>query len=204
MYYEKRAVVKVHFISENYRNNNYILKIMEEQTITEAKAILKCKTSGIAVPTLYLIDLKNYKIVMENVAGLKVFDFLKDNYNNTEAVTDLLLEIGFKLGKMHAINVYHGDLNTSNMLLKENGSLVLINFGLSSLEPNINDKVMDLYILELCFINMHRPIADKFWLILIGYKEVDTTNHTVISKKLITLKKKLMVGLNFRSYSKFN
>lgn len=199
MYSGKKAIVKDRFISENDRNINLILKIMKEQIIMEAKAILKCKTYGIAVPTLYLIDLKNYKIKMENVSGLVVSDFLKDNFDNTEAVTELLFEIGVKLGEMHAINVCHGDLNTSNMLLKENGSIVLINFGLSSLDPSINDKVMDLYILELCFINFHWQIADKFWLILIGYKEVNMTNYTVISKKLSTLKTKLMVSLHFRS-----
>lgn len=203
VYFDKKAIIKDRLISENNSNIDIILKIMEEQIINEAKAILKCKTNGIAVPTLYSIDLKNYKIIMENVSGLIVTDFLQENYNNTEAITELLFEIGVKLSEMHSFNVCHGDLNTSNMLLKEDGSIVFINFGLSTLNSSVNDKVMDLYILELCFTYWHWQIADKFWLILTGYKD-DITNYTTILIKLNTLKTKLMVGFYFRSYLMFS
>lgn len=92
---------------------------------------------------------------MKNVLGIPVHDFLRDNYYNTETKTAVLFEIGFTLYEMHENNMVHGNLNTFNMLLEENGSIVLINFGLSFLNPSIGDKVMDLYILEHSFNNMH-------------------------------------------------
>jgi tRNA A-37 threonylcarbamoyl transferase component Bud32 len=103
VYFERMAVVKDCLISENNKNIDFILKVIEEQTMTEEKAILKCKISGISVPTLYFIDLKNYKIIMKNISELMVSDFLKENYNNTETVTELLFEIGVKLSEMYAM-----------------------------------------------------------------------------------------------------
>lgn len=191
---DKEAIVKDYSIS-SHSNIDLFLKIKKNLIITEAKAILKCKTMGVAVPTLYLIDTKNYKIVMENVSGLPAKKFLKDNENDSKLITGVLFDIGIILSKLHTSNVSHGDLNTSNMLIKENGSIVLINLGLSSLDPNINEKVMDLYILEQSFIHMHQTIAEKFWLILTGYKEMNETNLSVILEKFNRLKTKRMVGL---------
>jgi len=193
MYNEKEAIVKDRFISIDNNMNNCMLQIMKVQTAIEAKAILKCKMNGILVPTLYLIDLKNCKIIMEKIHGLTVHDFLKNNYNNTSAIIDVLLNIGAIINEMHESNISHGSLNTFNMLLKENGSIVLINFGLSCLNPSVNEKIMDLYILEKFFISVHWQIADKFCLIVTGYKDIHITNNTHI------LKTASMVSLYFIS-----
>jgi len=37
-------------------------------------------------------------------------------------------EIGSMLAKMHTIDIIHGDLTTSNMILRDNKSVVNINF----------------------------------------------------------------------------
>lgn len=195
MFYNRKSIVKDCSIS-SCKDIDIILKIKRKQIITEAKAILKCKTMGIAVPALYTIDMKNYKIIMEKITGQPVNIFLKDNYSNSKLITDTLFEIGIILSKLHKNNVSHGDLNTSNMLIKENGSIVLINFGLSCMDASIYEKVMDLYILEQLFINMHQEIADKFFLIFTSYKENDETNFSVIFEKFKQLKITHMVGLH--------
>lgn len=195
MFCNKEAVIKMvkDCSISSHSNIDCILKIKKKQMITEAKAILKCKTMGVAVPTLYLIDTKNCKIIMENVSGLPIDTFLKDNDNNSKLITGVLFEIGIILSKLHESDVSHGDLNTSNMLIKKNGSIVLINFGLSCLDANIYEKVLDLYILEQSFIKMHWGIADKFWLILTSYKEFN--DSSMVYEKFNQLKTKLMVGL---------
>lgn len=196
MYNEKEVIVKHRFINSNSMNSD----LMGKHTTNEAKSILKCKTIGIAVPTLYSVDLKNFKIVMENITGQLLHNFLKYNYKNTEAVTEILFEIGVILRKMHKNNVSHGDMNTSNILLKKDGSIVLMNFGLSCLDASINDKVLDLYTLEQSLINTHWQIADKFSLIFISYKEIDMTYFTLVLKKLNHLKTSSKVSCKIRSY----
>lgn len=204
MYNEKEAIVKEYYISNNRSRKvqDILLKTMKEQIITEAKVILKCKSFGIAVPTLYLVDVQNHKIIMENISGQTVELFLRNNFTNTEELVGILFEIGTLLGELHKNNVVHGCLNTSNMLLNTNGSIILINLGSRPccLDPSINDKVVDLYILEKSLINMHWQIANKFWLILNAYIEAGVPNLVLILEKFKRLKIEIPVGLNSLSY----
>jgi TP53 regulating kinase-like protein len=50
--------------------------------------------------------------------------------------------------------VIHGDLTTSNMIYKD-GQIYLIDFGLSYVKNSIEDRAVDLYVLERAFISTH-------------------------------------------------
>ena len=69
--------------------------------------------------------------------------------------------IGTSLGKMHDASVVHGDLTTSNIMVKDapgvepGFQIVMIDFGLATMQPNIEDKAVDLYVLERAFISTH-------------------------------------------------
>jgi serine/threonine protein kinase len=67
----------------------------------------------------------------------------------------LLGLIGEAIGKLHAGGIMHGDLTTSNILTKanidgtnlDNNGLYLIDFGLSYISSNLEDKAVDLFVL---------------------------------------------------------
>lgn len=69
--------------------------------------------------------------------------------------------IGTALGKMHDAGVVHGDLTTSNIMVKDTPGvepgfqIVMIDFGLGTMQPHIEDKAVDLYVLERAFISTH-------------------------------------------------
>lgn len=196
MYNEKEAIVKKYYYSKD-STTDHLLRKVKEQISNEAKFILKCKIYGIGVPTLYLVDLQNGKIFMEYIHGQTIHDFLENNYGNTEAVTEILFNIGTLLGRMHYGNLYHGELNTSNMLLKNDGTIVLVNFSSSFLNPNDDDQVIDLYGLEKSFIKMHWNIMDKFWLILSGYEKI-VPYFSLIYDKLKYLKAEFPVSVHIK------
>lgn len=64
---------------------------------------------------------------------------------------------------MHDNGIVHGDLTTSNILLRITEpeietppfQIVLIDFGLSLVQPSIEDRAVDLYVLERAFISTH-------------------------------------------------
>jgi TP53 regulating kinase-like protein len=64
-------------------------------------------------------------------------------------------EIGGIIAKLHDINLIHGDLTTSNILMRPDGRLVAIDFGLSHVSTMIEDKAVDLYVLERAFLSTH-------------------------------------------------
>jgi len=80
-------------------------------------------------------------------------------------LTEIMQNIGKILAKMHDIDIIHGDLTTSNILITKTITehdylLYFIDFGLSYQRNTIEDKAVDLYVLERAFLSSH-PNMEK-------------------------------------------
>ncbi|PLW27612.1 hypothetical protein PCANC_04033 [Puccinia coronata f. sp. avenae] len=82
-----------------------------------------------------------------------------DSRDEMEAV---LSEVGHQIAKLHRADIVHGDLTTSNMMLLSPASsagaqpqVVMIDFGLSTVTSLVEDKAVDLYVLERAFLSTH-------------------------------------------------
>lgn len=200
IYLDHKAIIKERF-SKKYRNKFLDQTIRKERTKAEAKAILKCKQGGIATPMIFSLDLNECKITMENINGNTINNYLS-NLKNEKHIDDklikLLMDIGAIIGKMHSIGVFHGDLTTSNILKKEDGTLVLIDFGLSHFNPSIEDKAVDLYVLERAFVSTHSYFSHLFAAILDGYKKTYESNFQTVINQFQNVRargrKRLMFG----------
>lgn len=92
----------------------------------------------------------------------------------------LVERVGREIGKLHMNDIVHGDLTTSNILLRrepgrdaERGlEPVLIDFGLGSVSALAEDKAVDLYVLERAVGSTHPVNSEVYcgWL-LHGYRE---------------------------------
>lgn len=85
-------------------------------------------------------------------------------FNIVDVDRDYLIRVaksvGVAVGKLHDAEIVHGDLTTSNLMVKEvNGELsadiALIDFGLGMMKPTLEDKAVDLYVLERAFVSTH-------------------------------------------------
>jgi len=197
---DRKAIVKERF-SRQYRNELLDLNIRKERTKAEAKAILKCKQGGIATPVIYSLDLNNYKIIMEHINGQTVNDYLaniKDKLYDNGKLTKLLTNVGAIVGKMHSLGVFHGDLTTSNIILKEDDTLVLIDFGLSHFNPSVEDKAVDLYVLERAFISTHSYFSELFPVIFNSYKKAYELDVQAVVNQFQNVRsrgrKRIMIG----------
>lgn len=83
-----------------------------------------------------------------------------------EGLEGLMRRIGAAVGRLHASGVVHGDLTTSNMMLRPQageevktggleGEIVLIDFGLAVQTVQEEDRAVDLYVLERAFGSTH-------------------------------------------------
>lgn len=98
----------------------------------------------------------------------------------------LMRRIGHTVGGLHKAGVIHGDLTTSNLMLRpsapveeagdENpsmeGEVVLIDFGLAGQSNQDEDRAVDLYVLERAFGSTHPRTEPFFDELLQGYREV--------------------------------
>jgi serine/threonine protein kinase len=115
--------------------------------------------------SLYLVDPVTYRLYMERIAGRTVKELLRSGSSSSgsypEAAKAWAKEVGVVIGKMHDADVVHGDLTTSNIMIRDaDGKAVLIDFGLSTVSTVLEDKAVDLYVLERAFVSTHPGSED--------------------------------------------
>ncbi|KAM9992725.1 hypothetical protein ACTFIY_010187 [Dictyostelium cf. discoideum] len=184
--YGLKCIVKERF-SKAYRHPILDQKISSKRILQEVRSLNKCKKKGIQVPSLYLVDIGNNRIYMEFIKGETVKHYLYKNQESIQhqnQIESIMKELGNQIGIIHEMNVIHGDLTTSNMLLREStNELVFIDFGLSYTSNSVEDKAVDLYVLERAFISTHPNSEQLFQTILSNY-ELTSSNSKIVIQKL--------------------
>jgi TP53 regulating kinase-like protein len=85
------------------------------------------------------------KIEMPFIEGQKLSESL--NSFSLDKQKEICKQIGEEIAKLHNADIIHGDLTTSNMILKDN-SIFFIDFGLGYISKKIEDKAVDLHLLK--------------------------------------------------------
>ena len=126
--------------------------------------------AGVSVPKVLEVDEKENKIIMEFIEGEQA----KNVASSLSAgdLQNLAYNIGISVGKLHYAGLIHGDLTTSNMILKD-GKLYLIDFGLGQQSAHPEDQGTDLAVLHESIRATHLKQLEILWLKIIeGYKSV--------------------------------
>ena len=183
-----------------YRHPVLDASLTKRRTLAEARLLHKLTLLGINVPRLIFADFRNGLLWMEDVGtqedqdkkdindedhdsgsngSVKVWiwdqEKLKDpgSIEEDENMKSVLHRVGQEVGKLHLHDVIHGDLTTSNIILRESTyEPVLIDFGLGSQSTLAEDKAVDLYVLERAVNSTHPIHSDIYnaWL-LEGYRK---------------------------------
>uniref|UniRef100_A0A1A8KGC1 non-specific serine/threonine protein kinase n=1 Tax=Nothobranchius kuhntae TaxID=321403 RepID=A0A1A8KGC1_NOTKU len=187
----KPTIVKERF-RKRYRHPVLDEKLTHRRTVQEVRSILRCRRAGISAPVVYFVDYTSHCIFMEEIAGSST---VRDHIVSTQQANSckelelqqLAERIGRILAKMHDEDVIHGDLTTSNMLLRRSSQdtesdLVLIDFGLSYISSLPEDKGVDLYVLEKAFLSTHPNTNVLFEKLLQSYTKSSKKSPAVIKK----------------------
>ncbi|KAJ7171708.1 hypothetical protein C8R43DRAFT_1085030 [Mycena crocata] len=220
-----------HRFQKGYRHPTLDGSLTRARVAGEARALLKCLRSGVNVPVIRMVDAAEGILGLEWIDGQSVRrllpggagdeDELIDSEEEPEPeIVDLLQEydtsvdvvmqlIGQEIAKMHLADVIHGDLTTSNMMLRHPSSfksrlptlrteLVLIDFGLSYHSNLIEDKAVDLYVLERAFSSTHPDSEPLFATVLNAYEQHMGKKWAAIGRRLDDVRlrgrKRSMVG----------
>jgi len=198
-------VLLKHRFHKHYRHPTLDATLTKSRVASEARALVKCLRAGVNVPGVRMLDSLEGVIGIEWIDGKSVRVLLGGGAegeeeieldhddvqadDEAEAVTleeplvefgitkdDLMQMIGSEIAKMHKAEVIHGDLTTSNMMLRRPSStgrtgaeIVLIDFGLAYVSNLVEDKAVDLYVLERAFSSTHPASEPLFALVLQGY-----------------------------------
>ena len=148
-------------IAKEYRIAQLDNELRNSRTITESRLLIAAKKIGVPTPYIYEIDLKEATIVMENIEGVIVKELLNSNIPDKEKIA-IVKEIGRLVGKLHSGEIIHGDLTTSNILLKDN-KITFIDFGLGKFSSAVEDHAVDILLIKKCFTSTHTNREKQFF-----------------------------------------
>lgn len=140
---EKKNQIIKERISKSYRIPEIDKKIIKQRTKAETKLLEKA-SKIISSPSPELSK-ENNKIRMLYIDGEKISEFLNNISFNRQK--EILKKIGDSISKLHKSDIIHGDLTTSNMILKNN-EIFIIDFGLGYISKKIEDKAVDIHLLK--------------------------------------------------------
>lgn len=149
---------------KSYRHEDIDGKLRRSRTRREAHILEKLQTAEVPAPKLIAVDDRAMSIDMSFIDGTPLRDLLERNLH-------LAKEVGRVVGKLHKLNIIHADLTTSNMLVKDN-AVHLIDFGLSFFSTKVEDRAVDLHVLDHAMRSTHHAVYEKVMdAVFLGYGE---------------------------------
>jgi len=171
---QENAVVKER-VAKSYRVPALDTKLRKFRTRREATILTRLQEMNFPAPRLHKMDDKKMEVTMDFIDGKQVKEVLHSN------PVALGKEIGRKLGILHANDIIHADLTTSNMIF---GSEVhFIDFGLSFVSQKPEDKAVDLHLLDRALESKHHDVyAECIAAVRAGYAEGNPDSAAVFAR----------------------
>ncbi|KAI0704439.1 hypothetical protein C8T65DRAFT_654041 [Cerioporus squamosus] len=225
----EQVLLKYRF-HKQYRHPSLDASLTKARVAGEARALIRCLRSGVNVPGIRMVDAAEGVLGIEWIDGKSVRFLLGGGAEGEEEIEEtadgldeddvpaeeedplqeygvsqdaLMAMIGTEIAKMHQADIIHGDLTTSNMMLRHPSSrkglqLVLIDFGLAYISTLVEDKAVDLYVLERAFSSTHPQSEPLFAGVMKAYEAKMGKEWTAISRRLDDVRlrgrKRSMVG----------
>jgi Kae1-associated kinase Bud32 len=178
--YDGEKVLVKERVKKPYRLPQIDLKLRKERTRKEVKLLTDARTVGVPTPQILHVDEKNHKIIMQYLNGVRVKDAL--NTSDKQTIQKICQTIGNMVARLHANNIIHGDLTTSNMIL-QNDKIYFIDFSLGDYSQRIEDKGTDLKLLREALKSTHFKVLKICWSnILKSYKKEYKDAQKVIER----------------------
>jgi len=131
-------------ISKSYRIPELDKRIRKSRTKAETKLLNKA-SKVVNIPLPIIEDKDKFQIKMHYIDGEKLSDHL-DKFPLIKQ-KQICKQIGEDVAKIHDIEIIHGDLTTSNMILKDN-LIYFIDFGLGYISRKFEDKAVDIHLFK--------------------------------------------------------
>ncbi|MDW8083777.1 MAG: Kae1-associated kinase Bud32 [Candidatus Caldarchaeum sp.] len=159
-----RIIIK-HRVPKRYREESIDMRVRRSRTIHEAKMLIYLSHHGVPVPLVYFIDPAECVIYMQLIEGVEL--------RNHSGAVERAEKLGRIVGNMHSLDICHGDLTLSNIIADEDQGVWLVDFGLSSFNADLEEKAIDLHLLERSAASTFPKQTRKFFeLFLKSYTEI--------------------------------
>ncbi len=147
LFRDRDTVIKER-IAKGYRLPTLDKSLRQFRTRREAKILGRLAEMSFPAPRVLDFCDKRMSITMDFIPGDTVRTVLL-NPNNKDDFIRLAEEMGRGVGQLHAHDMVHGDLTTANVIQNSKDSrLTFIDFGLAKFSDKVEDKAVDLHLLD--------------------------------------------------------
>ena len=163
-----------------YRHPALEKRLVVERLRSESRIMERLLSQGVPVPAIFSVNTSDNSIFMEFIEGqtleraLRGKDFKKH-----------LIQTAHLLSRIHSLNVVHGDPTTSNFLV--NDKIYAIDFGLSSMSDDDEDRASDLRVFLESLDSHHSEINGRK-IFLDAYSEEEASKSVLESLKVLELR----------------
>jgi len=178
-------------IKKSYRLPELDDKIRKRRTRSETKLLHKAHQL-ISCPLPLTTSNKSERvderaiIKMPFIDGKKLSEHL-DNFPLTKQ-KQICEQIGESIAKLHDSDIIHGDLTTSNMILKDE-KIFFIDFGLGFISHKFEDKAVDIHLLKQALEAKHfKNWEELVNQVLEGYKK--SKDYKIVLERLKAVEKR--------------
>ena len=186
---DREVIVKLRH-PKKYRIPEIESSLSTSRIKQEVANMNKARKLKLNVPEIYHVDYNQKAIFMEYLkhhvtlkSALKAMDGQEVIDESSKAI---LQKCGEICATLHNSGLNHGDLTSSNIMVNlSECSVYLIDFGLSFVSNNIEDKAVDLYIFEkslLCEESSEKMLNDLQELFMKGYSLKSSSFEQIINR----------------------
>jgi len=169
----RQAVRKIRR-KRGWRHPNLEKRLGFRRLLSEARLLIRARRVGLEVPAIWDVDLDRGILVMEMLPGRPLIELLRDENSTQEMITNSLYNSGALVRRLHRLAITHGDLSTNNILINQDFSAQLVDFGLASIDYEVERFGIDLHVIDEILGASHPSIEGAIDIFLSGYVEEES------------------------------
>lgn len=190
-----RTVIYKERVKKAYRHPQLDQRLTSRRVLQEVRCMTKAGRNGVRVPAVLSVDLQAGRFVMELIGGTTLKQAIAASAGEGPAAFGS--QLGRLVAQLHNLDIIHGDLTSSNVL-HTGSELVLIDFGLAYGSNLVEDKAVDLYVLERALTSTHPLQAKGLFAAAVEAYGQHNRNSKAILRKLADVqlrgRKREMIG----------
>ena len=142
-----RPAVRKQRRPRSWRHPNLDHRLGVRRMISEARLLIRTRKAGLSVPSVWDLDYEGGQLIIEYLGGRPLIEVLNDTSTTKDEVKLILHRVGASVRRLHRVATTHGDLSSNNVLI-EGERVHLIDFGLASIEYDVERFGIDLHVLD--------------------------------------------------------
>ena len=167
-----RPAVRKQRRPRSWRHPDLDHRLGVRRMVSEARLLIRSRKAGLAVPAVWDLDHEGGQLIIEHLPGEPLIEVLNADGADEEAIKNTLKRVGTAVRRLHRQAVTHGDLSSNNILV-DGENIHLIDFGLASIEYDVERFGIDLHVLDEILGASHPQWSEAINWVLEGYLETE-------------------------------